>query len=70
MEINNAIENLIQANDERKMSYVLEIEKLKARIEELNIIRDNIIRLKEIDKTNSWNWTIIVGVIIIKIIHR
>ena len=53
MKINIAMENLIQANDERKMSYVLEIEKLKARIEELNIIRDNIIRLKEIDKTNS-----------------
>ena len=53
MKINIAIENLIQANDERKMSYILEIEKLKARIEELNIIRDNIIRLNEIDKTNS-----------------
>ena len=32
MKINIAIENLIQANDERKMSYILEIEKLKAKV--------------------------------------
>jgi len=54
MKLDIAIENAILATRDREISYKLKIEKLRAKLEENNTAKDNLLLLKGIlDSNNS-----------------
>jgi len=53
MKLDIAIENAILATRDREISYKLKIEKLRAKLEENNTAKDNLLLLKGISDSNN-----------------